>query len=191
MIKRTTAVALLFILTASLYAAPGGPPAKDALSLPINGTFVDAVGGTGNFNGTFQLLRFTASGDQLLANGYVSGTLTDSTGRAIGSVMRAVSIPTSVTGGVAAASKAGRFGVTSQATCDILNLVLGPLHLDVLGLTVDLNQVVLDIGAETGSGNLLGNLLCAVTNLLNGVGSLVDIANLLNRILDILTGVLG
>ena len=79
----------------------------------------------------------------------------------------------------------------TNAVCDVLNLVLGPLHLDLLGLTVDLNQVVLDINAETGSGNLLGNLLCAVVSLLDGAGSLVDIAQLLNRILEILGGLLG
>src|SRR5262245_58266940 len=29
-----------------------------------------------------------------------------------------------------------------QASCQVLNLVLGPLHLNLLGLEVDLNQVV-------------------------------------------------
>jgi len=32
---------------------------------------------------------------------------------------------------------------------------------------VTLNQVVLDITAVPGAGNLLGNLLCSVANLLN------------------------
>ena len=75
--------------------------------------------------------------------------------------------------------------------CDILNLVLGPLDLNLLGLEVHLNQVVLDIVAVTGAGNLLGNLLCAVVGLLDGAGALLDIANLLNRILDVLSGLLG
>jgi hypothetical protein len=63
--------------------------------------------------------------------------------------------------------------------------VLGPLHLDLLGLVVDLNQVVLNITAVPGAGNLLGNLLCAVTGLLDNPGAL---ANLLNQILGILNG---
>lgn len=37
-----------------------------------------------------------------------------------------------------------------------------------------------------GAGNLLGNLLCAVVNLLNGAGALAQIANLLNQILALL-----
>jgi hypothetical protein len=36
------------------------------------------------------------------------------------------------------------------AKCTILDLVLGPLHLDLLGLVVDLNQVHLLITAEQG-----------------------------------------
>ena len=53
------------------------------------------------------------------------------------------------------------------ATCDILHLNLGPLDLDLLGLVIHLDEVVLDIVAESGAGNLLGNLLCAVAGLLD------------------------
>ncbi len=72
-------------------------------------------------------------------------------------------------------------------TCSILDLTLGPLHLDLLGLVIDLNQVHLTITAQQGAGNLLGNLLCAVTNLLNGAGTtgpnLNAIVTLLNTLL--------
>jgi hypothetical protein len=74
--------------------------------------------------------------------------------------------------------------------CDILALDLGPLHLDLLGLVVDLAPVVLDIVAQTGSGNLLGNLLCAVVRLLDGPGVFAAIGNLLDQINAIL-GALG
>jgi hypothetical protein len=53
-------------------------------------------------------------------------------------------------------------------TCDILSLVLGPLHLDVLGLVIDLNRVILNITGQTGAGNLLGNLLCGLVGILDG-----------------------
>ena len=56
---------------------------------------------------------------------------------------------------------AGEGTLQGALSCDILRLVLGPLHLDVLGLVIDLNRVVLTIVGETGAGNLLGNLLCA------------------------------
>jgi hypothetical protein len=41
--------------------------------------------------------------------------------------------------------------------CDVLNLTLGPLHLELLGLIVDLNRVVLTIKADSE-----GSLLCGV-----------------------------
>jgi hypothetical protein len=71
------------------------------------------------------------------------------------------------------------------STCLILHLDLGPLSLNLLGLHVDLSEVVLDITGETGAGNLLGNLLCAVAGLLDNPGGL---SKLLNQILGILSG---
>jgi hypothetical protein len=53
--------------------------------------------------------------------------------------------------------------VAAQATtCPILDLVLGPLHLDLLGLVVDLNRVHLSITAIRGGG-VLGDLLCGLS----------------------------
>jgi hypothetical protein len=77
--------------------------------------------------------------------------------------------------------------VQATGSCQILDLTLGPLHLDLLGLVVDLNQVHLTITAQQGPGNLLGNLLCAVAHLLDNTGNtttaLQHIANRLNQIL--------
>jgi hypothetical protein len=60
---------------------------------------------------------------------------------------------------------AGLRAVTSAVgpTCPILNLVLGPLHLNLLGLVVDLNQVHLTINAEP-TGGVLGSLFCGLAN---------------------------
>ena len=69
-------------------------------------------------------------------------------------------------------------------TCPILDLTLGPLHLDLLGLVVDLNQVHLTITGQQGPGNLLGNLLCGLANALNGGGG-GGLAGLLNRLLGL------
>ena len=84
----------------------------------------------------------------------------------------------------------GRRAAAAALACPVLNLVLGPLHLDLLGLVVHLNQVVLNIVAQSGAGKLLGNLLCAVAGLLDGAspldGLLTQITDLLNSILAIL-----
>jgi hypothetical protein len=53
-------------------------------------------------------------------------------------------------------------------TCPILHLQLGPIHLNLLGIVVDTSQICLDITATPGAGNLLGNLLCGISNALNG-----------------------
>ena len=49
------------------------------------------------------------------------------------------------------------------AVCPILNLILGPLHLDLLGLIVDLNQVHLTVTADP-TGGVLGSLFCSLAN---------------------------
>lgn len=55
--------------------------------------------------------------------------------------------------------------VTSSqaAACPVLNLVLGPLNLNLLGLVVDLNQVNLTITATPGGG-ALGDLFCSLSH---------------------------
>jgi hypothetical protein len=68
---------------------------------------------------------------------------------------------------------------THQGTCQILNLVLGPLHLDLLGLVVDLygrtmrDPVRVRITGEPGHG-LLGDLLCSLA----GGGNVTSLAQL-------------
>ena len=55
--------------------------------------------------------------------------------------------------------------VTSQAapTCQVLDLVLGPLNVNLLGLIVDLNRVHLTITADP-TGGVLGSLFCGLAN---------------------------
>jgi hypothetical protein len=70
--------------------------------------------------------------------------------------------------------------------CPILHLDLGPLDLNLLGLHVHLNEVILDVTAEPGPGNLLGNLLCAVAGLLDGVNIGGVLGGLLQNLIDAL-----
>lgn len=184
-----TALVLTLLTASSAFAAP----TKGGVALPVGGNFVDATGGHGTFAGTFLLQQFAVENNVLVGKGILTGTMTTSSGAVLGSVFRQVSMPVSFPSGAAGLAKASASTrpIEIAATCDILHLDLGPLDLNLLGLQVNLSEVVLDITAQTGAGNLLGNLLCAVTNLLNGAGSLVDIANLLNQILGVLTGLLG
>jgi len=98
--------------------------------------------------------------------------------------------------GVAGAQSIGPIAATMPATvtgtCQVLTLNLGPLHLNLLGLVVDLNQVTLTITAQQGPGLLLGNLVCAIANLLNGGNAPPGIvAGLLNQLIGLIERVLG
>jgi hypothetical protein len=164
--KLLTIAALLAIGVALLV-----PVHASALAgIPITGTFTDASGGTGQFVGTFNPQNFGVRNGVLTVTGTLVGTLTDHTGALLGTITTA-----DVTAPV---------GTPSGASCTILNLTLGPLHLNLLGLVVNLNQVHLTITAVPGAGNLLGNLLCAIANLLNGgTPDLGTLSTLLNRLL--------
>ena len=72
----------------------------------------------------------------------------------------------------------------------MLSLSLGPLDLNLSGLVVHLDEVNLQIDAESGSGNLLGNLLCAVAGLLDGP-SLPGLNDIIADLLNLILGNLG
>jgi hypothetical protein len=144
----------------------------------VHGTFTDAIGGTGAVTGTFVPTRFTSTSSQVLATGPLTTTLVDSIGRPVGTATQTVTLP------VVRDESGG--DVAALATCEVLDLVLGPLDLNLLGVVVHLDRVHLNITAVPGAGNLLGNLLCAVLDLLNGTGNLRTIATLLNVILALL-----
>jgi hypothetical protein len=55
-------------------------------------------------------------------------------------------------------------------------------------LVVDLNQVILNVFAMTGAGNLLGNLLCALTGLLDIPGAIAAITHILDMVNSLLSG---
>ena len=115
--------------------------------------------------GQVTVTDFANQGGTLIANG--TATITDATGQ---TDTQAFAVPVTQAAG----------------DCEVLNLVLGPLHLDLLGLVIDLNQVHLVITAVQAPGNLLGNLLCAITHLLDGTPTAGGLAALLNAILALL-----
>jgi len=168
-----TAVAIATGSSKRVMAAPKG--GNSATSL-VTGAATTAAGATGIFQGTLTTTGFQVINGVLSAVGNLTGNVVDSTGNVLATVTnQAVTSPLQAT-----------------ATCTILNLVLGPLHLDLLGLVTDLNQVNLLITAVPGAGNLLGNLLCGVAGLLDGStggglsGLLQNLSGLLNQILGAL-----
>jgi hypothetical protein len=167
-LRRSVLTLILCVSLMAPMAAMAAPQSSNPFaSIPIVGSIV----GGGTFSGTLDITRFVASGGVISAVGTLNGTLTDALGNIIGTITNlALSIPLTAT----------------QSACEILHLELGPLDLNLLGLMVHLNKVVLDITAQPGSGNLLGNLLCAVSHLLDGNASGNAIVTLLNRLLGLL-----
>ena len=144
------------------------------------GTWTDKQGRTGKAIVSIVPQKFWNDAGTLMMRSSVTTTLQG----ARGSVPHTKTMDLKVQDVTTSAPTSG----VSAASCDVLNLVLGPLDLNLLGLEVHLNQVVLDIVATSGAGNLLGNLLCAVAGLLDGGALLGQIAGLLNQILAILNG---
>ena len=135
--------------------------------------------------GKFVPLEFKKRNGKVFVRGLVQGVVRKDNGsvkRTFG-VMRTLRVK-SINGTPIRTAAAARTALRG-GSCDILHLVLGPLDLDLLGLKVHLDKVVLNIDADRGPGNLLGNLLCAVAGLLDDglSGALGRLTRLLNRIL--------
>ncbi len=153
---RLASLALLVALLGAFVAAPLGATAAPKTS-----------GGTATFQGIDGVVSdLTATFDRATGLTTITGTFTDAV----------TGIVTDFTTTLLSAS----------GSCTILHLELGPLDLDLLGLQVHLDQVVLDITAQSGPGNLLGNLLCAVAHLLDGSASGNALTNLLNTLFGLL-----
>ena len=179
----------LALMAGSAASAPAsstaaGPQAKNA---DPQGQLTSTVTGTTesgqDVTGTFTPLKFKRTQGQLTARGVLNGVIEESDGSSTQfAVVKTLPVK-SVNG-----ADMSRMGMAAAPSCDVLNLVLGPLDLNILGLEVHLDTVVLDIVAVPGQGQLLGNLLCAVAGLLDGGldGLLGQVTDLLNRILGAL-----
>jgi hypothetical protein len=117
-----------------------------------------------------------------MAVGRLHATLTRANGKVVGTDSKTVTLPVRSADG----APVGKATAARAGDCAILHLVLGPLDLNLLGLKVHLDKVVLDVDAAPGAGNLLGNLLCAVAGLLDDTGVLTQVKQILNSILAIL-----
>jgi len=163
-------LAVIASLSVFATAATAAPPTTSAnLTVPITGTATNALGQVVNFAGQFTLQRFTTTNGQLAAVGQLTGTLTNTVTGAVQNVSQQIALPTQATG-----------------SCQILDLTLGPLDLNLLGLLVHLDQVHLNITAQSGPGNLLGNLLCGIAGLLNANAPANGLATILNNLLRLL-----
>ncbi|HEX8915450.1 MAG TPA: hypothetical protein VF796_24065 [Humisphaera sp.] len=116
-------------------------------------------------------------------------TLTNGITNLLNGALGAATAPSAVTGVSSSPAAA------ATNTTDILNLSLGPVNLNLLGLTVKLDNcnngpVTVDITAEAGQGKLLGNLLTGLSRLLDNGASNVAVANSLGRVTSAIGGLI-
>jgi len=171
MLVSLTAALLLTIGLAG--TATAQTAAVDPTAVPVNGTLTDA---TGAVVGTFDVQNFVSQDGTLQAVGTFAGSVTDSAGNTTQGTEQ-LALPVDL--------------AQSTGSCQILDLVLGPLDLDLLGLQVHLDTVHLNITAQSGPGELVGNLLCAVAGLLDGGLPLNMVLGQIAALLNQLLGILG
>ncbi|GAA1477622.1 hypothetical protein GCM10009623_20680 [Nocardioides aestuarii] len=175
-----------FAGTAQAGPAPAAALADPVASSPAGSLTADVTGTTADedaVTGTFTPLGFSKKNGKVFVRGVVDGVITDTASgdSRTFTVIRKTRVISM--NGVPATARSTN--ARALADCEVLDLVLAPIHLDLLGLVVDLDRVHLNITAVSGPGNLLGNLLCSVVGLLDGglQGLLGRVVRLLNRIL--------
>ena len=184
---RTASLAVVTAFAVSLGAA-GTASAQDApAAVPMTKTIAVSGSNKGkDFKGTYAIQRFEAAGGKLYAVGTLKGTLKN---RKV--TRKNVRMPASVAGGGPSSGATASQLPNIPGACQILNLQIGAIDLNLLGLRVRTNAINVRIDAQPGPGNLLGNLLCAITNLLNPGGGLGPLTGALNDLVAALNAILA
>ena len=191
----TLALGATAVPAASASNGTSVPPKTSSLpalkTIPVHGVAKNGK----QFNGTYAIQRYVARGHKAYAVGTLKGTLN---GRHV--TRYNVMMPATLAGPPAAGSAKVR---KAAVACTVLQLQLGPIDLNLLGLRVQLFggtnpatplPVSLLITGVPGSGNLLGNLLCGLTGALNQPGILSQLNSNLSQLtatLTSLTSLLG
>ena len=205
LLSRLGAIALLTVLVpvhvleAQLPTDPQPRATSSSVSISVAGSFSRG----GLFVGTAVINRFEARGNNIVAIGFVRGILTRG-GRTVGTgfagpVLWPVVVNSGgITGVAGNVSNSPRLRPASfndsrhrivpvqAATCPVVQVALGAIDVNLLGVAVALPPIGLDLNGEEGTP--LGDLVCSVSDLLGNVAALVDV---LNGILGLLTGLLG
>ncbi|WP_147447802.1 hypothetical protein [Solirubrobacter pauli] len=184
---RLAASAVMLSCALMLVGGAGIASAQDAPRLtqvlPMSGTVTK--GGKAfkgkQFTGTYTIDRFVQSGGKLYSVGTLKGKVRN---KRISK--ENVRVPATLANNAAAPASGAQASqvpplplppLPAGNACSILSLDLGPINLNVLGLVVRTNQIQLRVDAVQGPGNLLGNLLCGITGLLNPATGGTPVAN--------------
>jgi hypothetical protein len=165
------------------------------LALPITGT----VSGGANFVGTINIRNFAVQQGVTVAVAAISGAIVDASGVQARTGLRANAVfPVSVSAAAGVSGAAFRpfnrsrafaapgFVLASQACGSAAHVEIGASNVNLMGVDVMMNPIVLDVGAD--SGGLIGSLVCQILGLL---GNPTMVTSLLNQLLAQLVGLTG
>ena len=166
-------VGMLALLAATI-ALPGGATAQTTgkVAVPVSGTTSNG----GAFKGKVVIPKITYR--ETTDSFRIAGTL-------VGKVTNPNGTQKAVNEDFATKLTLSQGGDSKQRRCEILDLDIGAIHLDLLGLVVNIAPIHINVTAVSGAGNLLGNLLCAVAVLLDQA-NVFDLATFLNILLAML-----
>jgi hypothetical protein len=176
--------------------------ARAALTVSAAGTFARG----GDFKGTISINRFERRGSEIVAIGFVAGTLSRGSHVLGTAVAGEITWPVHVSvGGIVAANgreplhpKLVRAGWTGDVVpdasfrrvqvevCPVVTVTIEPQTVDVGGVQVALSGTTIDLRGLPGTP--LGDLVCEASDLVSNVAAIV---NVLNNILTLLTVLLG
>ncbi len=100
--------------------------------VPATGSFASPRTGLGVFNGIFRIAGLVSRGGSLALDGVFWGSLLDADGTHVG------------------AAAATRPPVRVSTVDDNLELVVGPVEIDLLGFRVAIGELPVELPAETG-----------------------------------------
>jgi hypothetical protein len=174
--SRTLLLTAVTALAVMLIGGAGSASAQTATPLTQTAAMTGKAKNGKKFTGTYTIDRFVRRGGRTYAVGTLKGRLK---GRRV--KRDDVRIPVALS----------RAATTSQIpptpnACQILNLTLQPIDLNLLGLRVRTSRIDLRIEAVPGAGNLLGNLLCGITGILDPQGTAGATPSQLTQVLNAL-----
>ena len=163
----------LVLLLATLLLVPVGAGAQAAP--PATPTFTgEAVAVDGTVYEVEATVREIAlEGDELVVSSLTYG------------------LTNALTGETTSDAYQGALALDAGPGCSILFLDVQPIFLDLLGLQLQTSEIVLDLSAVAGAGNLLGNLLCVVTGLLDGPGVFIQFIQSIIAVINTILAGLG
>ncbi len=146
---RNVAIALLsVVVSAGPCSAQQARSAASNRRPALRGTFIDESFGQGVFSGTFRIDRFGRDRNAVNAMGRLLGVLAASNGDILGRIDRGLTLPVSVI----------------SATCELLQLELGPVDIPLRNVQLHLEKGVLGISNRDATTDGLNQRLCAAAN---------------------------